>query len=144
MRRKDTVFDDAAWQKIPVPAYWEDCGFKDLDGTAWYRTTVRIPEKLTKNKLILMLGKINDVDEVYFNGHQIGKTGEFPSGDKRAQAQGTQNIERAYFIPGYIINEGQANTIAVRVHDVINKGGIYAGPIGITTREKFMQYQRRK
>jgi len=51
---------------------------------------------------------------------------------------------RAYSIPKEFLNVGGENQIAVRVYDGILSGGIYEGPIGITTRERFQDWQRKK
>ena len=36
-------FDDSAWAAIDAGARWEDQGFRDLDGAAWYRRRVAVP-----------------------------------------------------------------------------------------------------
>jgi len=136
-------FDDSGWRMIPVPGFWEQQGFPNLDGFAWYRKYVRLSAPLTDKKLILILGKINDVDEVFFNGAQIGAIGRAnPENDDEKNS--FRNIERAYFIPPYLLQANATNTIAVRVYDFSKKGGIYAGYIGITTREEFLRYSKRK
>ena len=140
----DPNYDDSQWKLILVPSIWEKQGYPKYDGIAWYRREVIIPDKLKSAKLILMLGKINDIDEVYFNGVLIGSTGEFPKKGKKSKYKGYYKEERAYFIPPSLIHFGKKNVIAVRVMDVGNKGGIYEGYIGITTRGEYLLYSKRK
>jgi len=130
MKRAQPGFDDSKWKDIKVPSYWERHGFKRYDGIAWYRKHVQIPDSLAQVKLILMLGKINDIDEAY--------------GDHKAIYKGRKNIERAYFIPPDLIRANQDNVIAVRVMDVGKYGGIYKGYVGITTRQEYLKYSKRK
>ena len=47
---------------------------------------------------------------------------------------------RGYFIPNNILKPGEQNTIAVRVYDGFIDGGIYEGPIGLITREKYREF----
>lgn len=137
-------FNDSKWKNLTVPCYWEKQGFKRYDGIAWYRKKIRLPAALAHEKLILMLGKINDIDQVYFNGSLIGYTGEFPRKDHKAKYKDMKNKERAYFIPPHLIRQNGENVIAVRVLDVGKYGGIYKGYIGITTREEYLKYSKRK
>ena len=136
--------DDSQWPTIEVPSCWEKQGYRDYDGVAWYRKHVVIPDTLARHKLILMLGKINDIDEAYFNGTEIGHTGRFPQGEEPAHYKDKKKVERAYFIPPFLIRPGKDNVIAVRVLDVGKYGGIYEGYIGLATRGEYLKYIRRK
>lgn len=137
-------YNDSKWKTIAVPCYWEKQGFKRYDGIAWYRKKIKLPATLFNEKLILMLGKINDIDQVYFNGSLIGYTGEFPRDGHKAKYKDMKNKERAYFIPPHLIRPDGENVIAVRVLDVGKYGGIYKGYIGITTRGEYLKYSKRK
>lgn len=122
-----TVLDDANWEKIRVPGKWESQGFHGYDGYAWYRTTFDGQDLARyKGSLTLMLGYIDDIDQVYLNGELIGATGSFPPYFSTAY-----NAKRIYHLPDESINFNQENTIAVRVFDTIQDGGIVSGDIGI-------------
>jgi len=134
-------FDDSKWQRIAVPSTWEQHNFAKVDGFAWYRKSVRIPKNIARQKLILMLGKINDIDQTFFNGIQIGNTGNFD--DKGKNRHSHKDEERAYFIPPYLIRPNKKNVIAVRVYDYGKTGGIYSGYIGIATRSEYLKYSKK-
>jgi len=146
LKNSSTTLNDRNWKYILVPARWEDEGYPDLDAFAWYRKSVVIKRKLANSKLILMLGKINDIDEVYFNGTLIGTTGKFNVKDlkRKNTEQGYYKKHRTYFIPPNLIRVNKENIIAVRIFDLGNKGGIYEGDVGIVTREEFLKYEKRK
>jgi len=133
-------YNDMHWRDMPVPANWEQIGYPDLDGFAWYRTRVVLKQDLTNERLILALGKINDFDEVFFNGVRIGRTGSFTPVEMRPHGTVILYFERFYFIPSHLIDWDRENVIAVRVYDLYRTGGIWDGPVGITTREAYLEY----
>jgi len=134
---KQSTFDDSNFSQITVPSYWENVGYPNLDGYAWYRKTFTVPHMPAGQTLVLLLGKIDDYDEVYLNGVTIGHTGEIDhparTGDGHSYA-----LSRAYYFPASLLKE--TNTIAVRVHDAGGYGGIYAGPVGIISQALFIKY----
>lgn len=120
-------YNDSHWERIDVPSKWEDEGFYGYDGFAWYRKS--FDGTLLKSKTDtynLFLGYIDDVDEVYFNGHKIGSSGSFPPRYHTAF-----NALRNYYIPNAYINFEGKNVIAVRVYDAEIEGGIVSGDVGI-------------
>lgn len=119
-------FNDSDWDEVYVPSTWEEEGFYGYDGYAWYRKSFTISERYKNKKLVLRLGMIDDVDEVYMNGVAIGKTGSFPP-----QYLTAWQMERNYIIPQEFLDFQKENVIAVRVYDHEYGGGIYTGDIGI-------------
>ncbi len=124
--------DDSEWEEVYVPSSWENEGFKRYDGYAWYRKTFKIDFDEISGPLFLKMGRIDDVDEVYFNGVLIGATGEFPPNLVSAW-----NVTRNYAIPEKLINKKGKNTLAVRVYDARYEGGIVAGYVGLFNYEEF-------
>jgi sialate O-acetylesterase len=130
-------FDDSDFKTITVPLAWEDAGYPNLDGYAWYRKAFTVTHTPADQTLVLMLGKIDDYDEVFLNGVAIGRTGEIDhpgrKGDERSYA-----LNRTYYFPTSLLKEH--NTLAVRVYDAGGYGGIYAGPVSIITQSEFVRY----
>jgi sialate O-acetylesterase len=125
-----------------VPAAWETQGFRDYDGFGWYRVKFHVPEDLLNHKLIMMLGKIDDVDEAYVNGERIGRTGPADSSRWPYHGSGGEWMElRSYTVPAGLLLSNQDNVLAVRVYDGLLQGGIYDGPVGIVKREHFLQWK---
>lgn len=137
---KETNFNDKAWSNIIVPGNWNSKNLRDYDGYAWYRKKVYIPSKLKNNKLILLLGKIDDVDQTFINGKQIGNTGDFDLLPEDYQQNGKYRELRGYYISKDVIQYDKENVISVRVYDGYNIGGIYEGPVGIVTQEYYTKY----
>jgi len=48
--------DDSGWGTQKVPGYWEGQGFQGIDGVAWYRRKVSIPDQWKGKALKLSLG----------------------------------------------------------------------------------------
>lgn len=119
-RFAETGFDDQSWKAINVGANWESQGVADYNGIAWYRTRVVIPSSLkTSNAylkgILLTLGRIDDADQTFVNGTEIGHTDG-------------NTVNRQYVIPFDLIRWDQPNIIAVRVEDKTGNGGLLKGP----------------
>lgn len=139
---KDVAFDERAWENVLVPSLWELQGYPDLDGYAWYRIRFTVPVTLADKRAILLLGNIDDFDEAYLNGELVGRTGTM---GKVLPGGGSEDYRklRAYTLPSGTLHIGKENVLAVRVFDGFRDGGIYRGPIGIVTRERYLKWERR-
>ncbi len=126
------------WEKIMVPVQWEVQGFKRYDGYATYSRTFNFPADASTEDLVMILGKIDDFDEAYFNGVKIGETRD----DRRYGRSLSFEETRIYRVPSELIKKGGQNTITVLVEDIGNIGGIYKGPVGLTTRNRYYRYRR--
>ena len=124
----DPDFDDNKWQAIEVGVPWEEAGYADYDGYAWYRIEFTVPERWQQQDenglLSLSLGSIDDADVTYFNGERVGATGSVPPDYKTAYY-----TQRFYRVPTSLVRWGKPNVIAVRVYDGEGDGGLYKGPI---------------
>ncbi|MCP4129682.1 MAG: helix-turn-helix domain-containing protein [bacterium] len=127
-------FDDEDWNRVSLPSNWNSL-FPDWDKICWYRFHVKFPEKLPAKMIGLRLGVICDVDEVYFNGALIGKTGEFSPERKSAYDK-----IRVYEIPTVLIRPGTDNVIAVRIGGLFSKiNGPYVGKYTIAPFQKIQR-----
>ncbi len=132
------------WDEIIVPGTWENQGYRNYDGFAWYVIQIEPNIELISNKLVLVLGKIDDIDQLYINGQLVAATGRFEKGFNDIIISSEYNQFRGYYLPDNILKPNTLNTIAVRVYDGRFHGGIYKGPVGIITQEKYIQYWRDK
>lgn len=140
---KNRYYNDENWEQVIVPSPWENQGYRRYDGYGWYRRTIRFTEKQVKEPLVLVLGKIDDFDQTYFNGKLIGSTND---GRRYGRSWSFTKI-RVYPIPPELIKVGQTNTIAIRVLDIGNVGGIYDGPVGILPKsqvQEFIDYYKKE
>ena len=133
-------YPDDSWKSIFVPSPWELQGYKDYDGIGWYRKEFTVPSSLSDQKLVLLLGMIDDLDETYLNGESVGNTGHIGSGWGDIEVSDEWNKYRAYPIDNDQINFGRTNIVAVRVYDKYVQGGIYKGPVGIITYSKYRKW----
>ncbi len=126
-----------------VPRAWETQGYREYDGIAWYRKSFIIPAHLLRRDLVLILGKIDDLDQTYFNGELIGETGDLSGYPGRISVDQEWQELRAYPIPEHLINRLGENVIAVRVYDGLFQGGIFSGPIGLAEASEFRAWRGR-
>ncbi|MBV6647871.1 MAG: acetylxylan esterase [Cyclobacteriaceae bacterium] len=119
-------FDDADWDQIIIGKPWEHQGWEGYDGYAWYRQKVAPKTEIKKSVeqaggLQLLLGKIDDVSAVFWNGEKLGGAGTFPP-----NYQTGYNVPIEILIPFDKINWKAPNVLSIRVYD----GGGFGGIIG--------------
>ena len=107
--------DDGNWKSLVVPKYWEEQGYAQIDGVAWYRKEIKLTEEQSKSTATLHLGKVDDSDITWINGIEVGKTEGFYDKDR------IYTIDAKYLRPG-------PNMLVVRVHDTGGNGGIWGDP----------------
>jgi sialate O-acetylesterase len=111
---KNQDFNDTNWPEIKVPSLWENQQIGNIDGIVWMRKTIVLSAEQAKKEAVLHLSKVDDEDQTYVNGVQVG----------------TNNIweaKRVYKIPAGVLKVG-SNVIAVKVTDYTGGGGIYGDP----------------
>jgi hypothetical protein len=143
MDYKDPLYNDKAWRSILVPNYWEDQGYPNYNGFAWYRKKFFVSRPYTNDRIVVDLGKIDDLDEVYINGTYIGPIKKIEEYLRQNDPE-RYNQPRIYYIEGKLLQSNRYNTIAVRVYDNWGGGGIYQGPVGIMKQKDFVQFMRIK
>lgn len=112
--------NDKAWKGIDVGSPWEKQGLPDVNGVVWYRLRIVIPASLRKQApllrgLRLALGRIDDNDQTFVNGKEIGRTSGWDE-------------NREYIIPDDVVHWDAENVVAVRVEDIDGNGGLTVGP----------------
>ncbi|MGA9115922.1 MAG: beta galactosidase jelly roll domain-containing protein [Bacteroidota bacterium] len=138
---KDPDYDDSNWDNLVVPLAWDAQGYRDYDGYAWYRVRFRMPSRLRGKQMVLLLGQVDDFDEAYVNGTRVGRTGRKRPSTNPQDLGNFYREQRAYTVPAGVFRDG-LNTLAVRVWDGMFDGGIYEGPVGFMTRERYREEQR--
>lgn len=119
---KAPQLDVSDWQEVVLPNIWErHSNYREDNVYGWFRRTIEIPDVLKGNDFILLLGRIDDVDEAWLNGQRIGGTGSFPPA-----YQSAYDAERRYRVPASLVRGDGSDVIAVRVFDGSGEGGIYA------------------
>ena len=137
---KEEIVDTSEFEEISVPGLWEDRNKGNYDGFAWYRRSFELEELPETMEATLLLGRIDDTDQVYINGQRVGNTGEL-DGEDRARNNQFYRYDRVYHFDASILKS--QNTIAVRVHDSGGGGGIYQGPLGIMARSDYLELKER-
>lgn len=138
--------DDYSTDKLMVPAHWDVQGYPDYDGFAWYKKTFYLSKEFEGESMILLLGKIDDIDQTFVNGIIVGSTGHwnFKVTPTEFDKNEEYRINRVYSVPQKILKYGEENNIVVRVYDGFRNGGIYDGPVGLITQSNYNKYFRKK
>lgn len=122
------------WQSVTIPGKWGEMGLlgssKFFMGDSWCVREVFIPKNWQGRSLIFEAGAMDDYDWTFFNGKLIGKT--------------TKSRHHYWLAPRqYVISEesikwGQKNTIAVRLRNDFQDGGIWKGPVQISSSQRLL------
>lgn len=137
-------FDDSKWKTIIVPGIWEDQVSSGYDGFGWYRTQFKVSTTAKGKRYVLLMGKIDDWDQVYLNGKLVGHTGDMKDNEYQNHPGNEYQKSRYYYLDADDLLPGQINTIAVRVFDKGGEGGIFEGPVGLVELQRFVTYWRNK
>ncbi|MES2240264.1 MAG: sialate O-acetylesterase [Bacteroidota bacterium] len=111
---KNPDYKDANWPEIKVPSLWENQQIGNIDGVVWMRKTIVLSVEQAKKEAVLYLSKVDDEDQTYVNGVQVGTNTIWEA-------------KRVYKIPAGVLKEG-TNVIAVKITDYSGGGGIYGDP----------------
>jgi hypothetical protein len=138
-------FDDSDWDTLVGGVVWEMQGYSQYDGYAWYRISFDLPSEMKtqaffKDSLNIDLGKVDDADETYLNGHIIGKNGVLSDDTDTTKFETDSQSywkRRLYVIPANDsrILWGKRNTISVRVLDTGGGGGFYMAKMYVSLRD---------
>ena len=114
----------ADWMTLSVPGTWESQhkNFANIDGFAWYRCEVKVPEAWKGRGGYLYVEKVDNAAECFINGAKVGVSGAMPP----KYANGVENMHR-YVIPPTAIKPGEVNVVAIRVYDEGGAGGFKGG-----------------
>jgi hypothetical protein len=138
------AFNDSTWGTIDPKKIWENQGYKGYNGFAWYRCKALIRSSLKDqtdphDSLQILLGKIDDCDQVFLNGQLIGENGRVVDGksqpsDDFIKEQDRWNLDRRYVLASNDprIHWDKENLIAVRSYDQGGAGGMFGNRFEIS------------
>jgi sialate O-acetylesterase len=111
----DAGYNDGQWPTMTLPGSWTSRGQK-TNGVFWFRREVDIPAAWAGRDLQLGIGAVDKQDITYFNGEQVGATGQ-------GFDDSFWSIPRQYVVPGRLVKAGR-NLIAVRAFSFVYDGGL--------------------
>jgi hypothetical protein len=113
---------------IKVPGVWEEQAggqFNELDGFAWYRCFVKVPEQWTAKErslwgdsVTITVEHVANAFELFVNGNRIGQSGLMPPNFEAAPDE----VNR-FKVPFGLLKHGHYNVVAFRVYNHEGNGG---------------------
>lgn len=113
-----TMTPDESWKPIRIGQSWEGQGYATLDGWAWYRLDVTVPQAWAGLPVWWQADGVDDHAEFYVNGQKVGSMGDL-AGRKTAFE------DKAAFDISKHVKAGAKATLAVRVFDWQGAGGCH-------------------
>jgi diguanylate cyclase (GGDEF)-like protein len=122
------AFDSSNWERLTADQPWGKQGHTNLTGFAWYRCQIALNPVLgVPQRFSLLMPKIKDAYEIYWNGSLIGGNGKLPPHPVRYLSQPAQIFE---------LGQVRQGVLAVRVwkapllsDDTGAAGGFWAPPL---------------
>jgi signal transduction histidine kinase len=115
---------DNQWEKINVPGYWINSGYKDYN-IGWYSIDFLLTEKFHDKDIALIIKNALNSHELYINGIKIGAMGEIIS-----ENEVIKNARPVvHHIPNSILKFGSPNNLSIRLADDVGGGGLIASPM---------------
>jgi serine phosphatase RsbU (regulator of sigma subunit) len=72
-------FNDASWEQLTADKPWGSQGHPAVTGYGWYRYHIAVrPDPSAPKDLVLLIPRVSDAYEVYWNGRLVGSEGQFP------------------------------------------------------------------
>ena len=82
-----------------MPAGWRSHVTGSITNNfGWYRRRIVIPPALRGKDLLLLIGKVDDVDETFVNGVKVGGLGVLPPNYATAWT-----VTRRYTVPAHLL-----------------------------------------
>ena len=119
------AFDSSDWEQLSADQPWGKQGHAHLTGFAWYRCTIALNIALNRpagapQQFSLLVPKIHDAYEIYWNGSLIGRNGKLPPHPVWYISQPMQTFELDHadldhVELGQVLGQVQHGVLAVRV-----------------------------
>ena len=117
-------YADDSWGVLQAGLRWEDQGYPQLDGPAWYRHWIEIPGDWKGLPVWIVFGGVNDEYVLFINGVRVKSYGRPLENSVANSATATEVSSHLRF--------GSRNLIVVRVVDWIGSGGLQRLPCYLT------------
>lgn len=118
-------WDDSAWSEIKIGRDWESQGWPKLDGWAWYRLKVKVPETWQGRSVYLTFEGVDDLYELFIDGKLFARRGDLAAHKDTFNETFSHDLTQ-------VAKPGAELTVAVRVHDWYGAGGIFR-PVTLAT-----------
>ena len=106
-----------AWKPIRIAEFWENQGYGNLDGIAWYRRAIDFPDLPEGARLYLAFGAVDESLALWIDGDYVA-----------AYDRGGIGWDQPFAleVTGHL-RGGQGHTLVFRTRDIGRMGGIWKG-----------------
>lgn len=116
---------DESWKPIRIGQAWEGQGYPALDGWAWYRIELQLPDSWRGQHVYVSFEGVDDYYELYVNGHKSGSGGDIATRTTAFEERTSHDVTAQ-------VQPGEKLVIAVRVYDWYGAGGVFR-PVTLST-----------
>ena len=113
------TFDASQWPLLTADRWWQEQGYPNYHGAAWYRRSFTTPKHNAGQRVLIYFGAVDGDATVYINGKEVGQ--------HNLKAEGAGWDQPFYFDITDAVTQTGPNLIAVRVKKDNFMAGIYKG-----------------
>ncbi len=129
--QKPELPEPAEWKPMSIGKHWEGLGYPTLDGWAWYRITVKLPESWNGQPVYVCVEGADDHYELYVNGRLMGTAGDIASKKTAFEERSSFDVSSAVAdVPA--VDGKREVSVVFRVYDWYGAGGLFR-PIFLST-----------
>jgi hypothetical protein len=111
--------DDKNWPLLDAEKWWQDQGYPEYHGVAWYRKKFHVPTREKSQRVVLYFGAIDGSATVWINDQKVG--------EHLLGVDGEGWDKPFFFDITDALKDGAPNQIAIRVQKDLYKAGIWKG-----------------
>lgn len=125
--------DTSNWKPVTLPHNWWQQGYPKMNANGWYRIPFNLDDSYQTQSLVLSLGYIGSLSQIYLNGHRIGGEGRFfPT------SLPPQRTLHSAVLPAHLLHYGSTtNHLAVRVKSFVGAGGLLSDTLSLYSSNIF-------
>ncbi|WOO39377.1 ATP-binding protein [Rubellicoccus peritrichatus] len=132
-------FDDSDWAQVTLPDNWWQRGIRPMGAKCWYRIPFTLDNAFRNQTLVVSLGYVGSVSEIYLNGERIGGEGSF-----YPVSIPPQRTVHAAILPNQLLHYGGAeNLLSVRVKSLVGAGGLLSDSLTVYPSDAFWDIKER-
>ncbi|MCA9063304.1 MAG: hypothetical protein KDA96_09605, partial [Planctomycetaceae bacterium] len=113
------------WKPMSIGRHWEGLGYETLDGWAWYRIDVPLPESWRGQPAWICIEGADDHYELYVNEQLAGSAGVIETKQTAFEDRNSHEVTA-------LLEDDRVLRIAIRVYDWYGAGGLFR-PISVRT-----------
>lgn len=110
--------EPSEWKPMQIGKHWEGLGYPALDGWAWYRLEIDVPNDWKGPQSFMCIEGADDFYEMYVDGELVGTGGDIANKKTAFEDKASHDVSR-------LVKPGKKLVVSIRVYDWYGAGGLF-------------------